>query len=190
MPQAPDSSNLLGRLCQGQEEAANELYRLYADRIRALIRSRCPSFLAPRLDPDDVLQSVFRTFFQTVRHGAYSVPDSNSLWNLLAVIAVNKLRTAHTFHRAARRDVRATEALPEAGVDALLSPESIEVVVRDVVDQLPIGTRAVAQLRLKGYEVGEIAQQLNLSRRSVERLLQRCRQSLRVLLELEEEPNA
>ncbi len=185
MTKSPD---LLDRLCKGQQEAASEVYTLYARRIRALIRSRTSTFLAPRLDPDDVLQSVFRAFFQAVRRGLYRVPDSDSLWNLLAAIALNKVRTAHSFHHAARRDVRLTESLPDTGiVDTLLSSDLIEVAVRDILELLPSMERLIAQMRLQGYEIAEIAARLELSKRSVERLLQRCRQSLRVLLDLEEE---
>jgi RNA polymerase sigma-70 factor (ECF subfamily) len=191
MTEPPDGSDLLQRLRQGQEEAAAELYRLYAERIRALIRSRCSAFLASRLDPDDVLQSVFRAFFEAARRGVYRAPDADSLWSLLAVIALNKLRTVHAGHLAARRDVRATEPLPPDGVvDSLLAPQLIEVEVRDVLEQLPPAVQAVARLRLNGYEVTEIAQRLQLSKRSVERLLQRCREHLNVLLDLGEKANA
>jgi RNA polymerase sigma-70 factor, ECF subfamily len=185
MPQLPQEPNLVSRLCQGQEGAAAELYGTYSNRIRGLIHSRCSGFLAPRLDPEDVLQSVFHAFFLAVRRGVYNIPDSDSLWNLLAAIALNKLRSAHAFHHAARRNVRATESLPAAGaVDHLFSSNLIELAIRDVLEQLPASARAVAQLRLEGYDIAEIAAQLKLSRRSVERLLQRCRQCLRVLLDL------
>ena len=185
MPKSPD---LIDRLCKGQQDAASEVYGLYAAPYPGADSQPHIEFLALRLDPDDVLQSVFRAFFQAVRRGVYRVPDSDSLWNLLAAIALNKLRTAHSFHHAARRDVRLTESLPDTGVvDTLLSSDLIEVAVRDILELLPPMERVIAQMRLQGYEIAEIAVRLELSKCSVERLLQRCRQSLRVLLDLEEE---
>jgi RNA polymerase sigma-70 factor (ECF subfamily) len=182
------TADLLAGVREGQEEAAAQLYAAYADRIRALIRRRCEGLLAPRLDPDDVIQSVFRIFIQAVRQGLYQVPDAESLWNLLAVIALNKLRTVSSFHYAARRDVRVTRPLagPEV-MEALMRPGEMDQTVRDILEQLPAACRFVAQLRLEGYEVAEIAPKLALSKRTVERLLQRCRQRLRVLLELTDE---
>jgi RNA polymerase sigma-70 factor (ECF subfamily) len=186
----PSTAELLEGVRSGREDAASRLYATYAERIRALIRGRCAGLLAPRLDPDDVVQSVFRVFIQAMRRGLYRVPDADSLWSLLAVIALNKLRTASSFHLAARRDVRATAPLTgPAALEALLRPGEMDSAVRDILEQLPVPCRFVAQMRLDGYEVAEIAPKLSLSKRSVERLLQSCRQRLRILLELNDEPD-
>jgi RNA polymerase sigma-70 factor, ECF subfamily len=186
---APTTTDLLEGLRRGEEDAASRLYAAYGERIRGLILARYSGFLASRLDPDDVMQSTFRVFIQAMRRGMYSVPDADSLWNLLAAIATNKLRTAVSFHQAARRDVRATRPLVESeSVEFLLRPGQMDGTVCDTLEQLPATCRFVAQYRLEGYEVGEIAAKLALSKRSVERLLQRCREHLRVLLDLHDEP--
>lgn len=186
---AATTTDLLEGLRRGEQDAAARLYAAYGERIRGLILGRSAGFLASRLDPDDVMQSTFRVFIQAMRRGMYSVPDADSLWNLLAAIATNKLRTAISFHQAARRDVRATRPLVEAeAVEALLRPGQIDHTVGDILEQLPATCRLVAQFRLEGYEVAEIATKLSLSKRSVERLLQRCREHLRVLLDLHDEP--
>ncbi len=49
--------------------------------------------LAGRVDADDIVQSVFRTFFRRVAKGDYEVPDGEELWKLFLVIALNKVRT-------------------------------------------------------------------------------------------------
>ena len=41
--------------------------------------------------------------------GDYDVPPGEELWGLLLVIALNKIRTEETFHRAAKRDVRLSD---------------------------------------------------------------------------------
>src|SRR3954462_13845992 len=98
--------SLLARLRGGQQDAATELYLRYAQRLRALVRARCSTQLARRLEPDDIVQSVFRRFFRRVLQGDYDVPPGEELWGLLLVIALNKIRTEEAFHRAAKRDVR------------------------------------------------------------------------------------
>ena len=41
-----------------------------------------------------------------IEEGDYDVPPGEELWGLLLVIALNKIRTEETFHRAGKRDVR------------------------------------------------------------------------------------
>src|SRR5262245_57537841 len=103
--------NLLERFQQGDREAAAQLYDRYAERLRALTRRKSSSALACRLDPDDIVQSVFRNFFHAARTGGYDIPPGEDLWKLLLVIALNKIRARGTFHRAAKRDVRRTRRI-------------------------------------------------------------------------------
>src|SRR6478609_8909557 len=102
---------LLERFQKGDREAAAVLYTRYADRLRALTRRKSSTALACRLDPDDIVQSVFRNFFHAAREGGYDVPPGEDLWKLLLVIALNKIRARGTFHRAAKRDVRRTRRI-------------------------------------------------------------------------------
>ena len=74
---ASDTS-LLQRFRGGDEGAAAELYLRYADRLRGLIRARCSAQLAARLDADDIVQSVFRSFFRAANAGVYSVPPGKT----------------------------------------------------------------------------------------------------------------
>src|SRR5437660_7554608 len=99
---------LMQQFQQGSQEAATELYLRYANRVRALAQAKCSAELAARLDADDIVQSVFRCFFQAARRGYYDVPAGEELWRILLVIALNKIRDARAFHTAAKRDVRLT----------------------------------------------------------------------------------
>lgn len=175
--------SLLRRLADGQATAADALFRRYADRIRALARARLPAHLTPRTDPEDVVQSVFRVFFENAQKGFYQVPDGNTLWHLLGVVTVNKVRALHTHHGAARRDARLTVAWgPETLEPSEPAADLLEVAVRDVLEHLPAAERATVELRLEGYEVAEIAGRVGRSKRAVERSLQKARQRLTDLM--------
>src|SRR6516225_2129441 len=108
----PDESfsdrSLLRRFRAGQEDAATQLYLRYAGRLLALAQAQCAPDLAPRVDPEDIVQSVFRTFFRRAAQGHYEVPEGEELWKLFLVIGLNKIRATATFHRAAKRDVGVT----------------------------------------------------------------------------------
>src|SRR4051794_8236497 len=109
-PPAPEPSDhsLLQRLQDGSQTAATILYGRYARRLRQLIESNCSTDLARCIEPDDIVQSVFRRFFEHARQGFYDAPSEADLWKVLLVIALNRVRDLGDFYRAGKRDVRLT----------------------------------------------------------------------------------
>src|SRR4051794_23049112 len=96
--------DLLERFRNGDETAATELYLRYAQRVRNLARARCSATVARTLDPDDIVQSVFRPFFERARKGSYQVPEGKALWQLILVIALNRTRPAEAAQSNQRRE--------------------------------------------------------------------------------------
>jgi RNA polymerase sigma-70 factor (ECF subfamily) len=176
---------LVQRWQRGQEDAPNLLHLRYAERLRALAAKKMSSGLAQRVDAEDVVQSVFRTFFRRAAQGQYQVPEGEEIWKLLLVIALNKIRDLGDFHRAARRDVRRTA--DGATYDQAIESESgqddtaltiLRLVIDEVLETLPPSHRPIVELRIEGYEMAEIAERTQRSKRTVERVLQEFRQSL------------
>ncbi|MBI3469334.1 MAG: sigma-70 family RNA polymerase sigma factor [Planctomycetes bacterium] len=181
----PSDRSLLRRFQHGQQDAATLLYQRYAKRLHALAAAQCLPDLARRVDPDDIVQSVFRTFFRRAAEGHYDVPAGEELWKLFLVIALNKVRRAGLFHRAAKRDVRKTadgDAYEQALQDDTGQDEVALTVLRLVIEQtmagLPRSHRQIVELRIQEYEVPEIAGITQRSMRTVERVLQQFRQKL------------
>jgi RNA polymerase sigma-70 factor (ECF subfamily) len=143
-----------------------------------------------RVDPDDIVQSVFRTFFRRAKLGQYSVPEGEELWKLPLVIALNKVRATGAFHRAAKRNVkmtssgeafeRAVESHPARDEEAL---RFLRMVVDDLLRYMPQAHRRIIELRIEGHEVNDIARAVQRSKRSVERELQDFRNRLRTLID-------
>ena len=135
--------SLMRRFRAGSEEAAAELYVRYAKRLRALARARCAPELAARIDADDIVQSVFRSFFQAARKGYYDVPAGEELWRILLVIALNKIRDARAFHTAAKRDVRLTARCerPNFRLDQLQGKPAdhafLQIAIKEALQTLP-----------------------------------------------------
>jgi RNA polymerase sigma-70 factor (ECF subfamily) len=180
--------SLLRRYRRGTSDAATLLYFRYADHLHALAAAKLSPALAPRVAPEDIVQSVFRTFFRRVALGQYEVPDGEDLWKLFLVIALNKIRSAGTFHRAARRDVRRT---PSAAAEAVTEGTSgqdetaltvLRFVIEEILEHLPPSHRAIIEQRIEGHEVAEIAQAVGRSKRSVERVLRDFREQLRTAI--------
>jgi RNA polymerase sigma-70 factor (ECF subfamily) len=178
---------LVRRFQQGSQDAATQIYRRYAERLRALAKSKCSPDLAVRADADDIVQCAFRSFFQAVKRGAYEVAPKEQLWHVLAVIALNRIRSEWAFHRAAKRDVRATAGIASFKHVAQTyrphnSPSACSrLVLADALQSLPPLHRQLIDLRMQGYEVAQIAEQTGRSKRTVERLLQEAREKLQAI---------
>lgn len=188
-PSADSDHSLLQRLRAGQQDAATQLYVRYARRLRGLARNQCSADLAGRVELDDIVQSVFKSFFRGVNQGHYNVPVGEELWQLLLVIALNKIRALGNYHHAAKRDVRATmggDGLDEEQINGH-EPDAVpltflQLVIDETVECLPPAHKQMVQLRIEGYEVAEIAARTHRSKRSVERSLQEFREKLAKVL--------
>jgi RNA polymerase sigma-70 factor (ECF subfamily) len=178
-PAAPSDGSLLRRFGEGDEAAAAALYQRYAARLRALAAPRVDGF-GGRFDEDDIIQSVFRTFFQAAKQRAYAVPPDGELWSLLMVIGLNKVRAYVDHHRAGKRDVYRDDDAD--GHPALAQDETaadfLRLVVAEQLAGLPAASQEIVRLRLIGHEVGEISTRTGRARRTVERVLQEFRAGL------------
>ncbi len=183
-PEATDLS-LLRRIQQGQGDASTELYHRYAERLQALAAAQSGADLGPRLDPEDLVQSVFRTFFRRAGLGHYTVPEGEEIWKLLLVIALNKVRATGAFHRAVKRDVRRTTggAAFDQAVAGRSTPDEapvqfLRMVIAEQLEGWPESHRRMIEMRIEGHEMAEIAAAVARSKRSVERVLQEFQQRL------------
>jgi RNA polymerase sigma-70 factor (ECF subfamily) len=185
-PGGPSDHSLLARYRRGSQDAATQLYLRYADRLRGLARAQLGPALGPRVDPEDVVQSVFRSFFRRADQGYYDVPAGEELWRLFLVLALHKVRGRAAYHRAARRDVGRTVPLPAADSPADRGDEASLTVLRlaidDALTRLSPLQRQMVEGRVAGLEVSEIAARAGRSRRTTERLLQEARRRLARLL--------
>ena len=75
------------------------------DRLIALARGRLSSKLTKRVDPEDVVQSAYRSFFAGVRDGRYDPQRGGDLWRLLVVITLHKLSHQLRRNLSAKRSV-------------------------------------------------------------------------------------
>jgi len=178
-----DDRDLLDRFKHGDQDGATSIYYRYVRRLLALVRAQSSSELATRVEADDIVQSVFRTFFRRAVQGEYDVPEGDELWKLFLVIAVNKIRSTADFYHAAKRDIRrtVTGAAVERFGDRSAEEEAartLKLVVDDLLEKLSPTHQQIIRLRIDGCEVNEIALQMKSSKRSVERVLQGFRQLL------------
>lgn len=177
---------LMRRFRGGEQDAASELYLRYAKRLRRLATRQTSSDLSMRVSSDEIVQSVFRTFFRRVSKGQYDAAGGEDLWRLLLVIALNKIRSAADFHRAQKRDVRRTRSGDALGFTHCTDSSSddevaftvLKMTVDEVLGQLPEGHAEIVRLRIEGRTLPEISEQTGRAQRTTERVLQEFRKSL------------
>ena len=173
--------SLMAEFSNGHREAAEELFHRYSARLQSIARSRLSRYLSSRVDPEDIVQSAFKSFFRRAAAGGYMAPLSNDLFNLLIVITMRKVNAHVDHNRAAMRDVRresGNQSLAENIIDESESLRDLLLTIEDVCRELTATQREIVNLRLEGYTVAEIAAKATRSKRTVERELQNFRQLL------------
>lgn len=183
-----DDRSLLRQFRAGECDAATHLYVRYANRLQALTRQQTNPAFASRFDPEDVVQSVFRTFFRRVSEGMYDVPPGEELWNLLLVLALNKIRTLGKHHQAQKRSIRSTCSMDEVDVTKSDADEDnsyrvLRLVIDEMLSGMPSIKREIIQLRIQGYQVQDIAEKTGRAKRTIERILQQFKQRLAGLID-------
>jgi RNA polymerase sigma-70 factor, ECF subfamily len=185
MSDSTDSRDLADQFRAGNSAAAKELYDRYVDRLVALARRRISQSLASRVDPEDVVQSVFRTFFSRLKAGRFQLDEQDDLCKLLVRITVHKTLRQVAFQKAAKRDpaqelgqedssqqgwlaVLAREPGPE---DAVAFLDSLETFLAKLKPQ----DREILEMRVQGYSNQEIEEKLGVYDRKIRRVLERIR---------------
>jgi RNA polymerase sigma-70 factor (ECF subfamily) len=186
---------LMARLNAGDGGAAEALFRRYAERLLALARSRLEEAVRRKDDPEDVLQSVFKSFFTRHRDGQFDVSSWDGLWTLLALLTVRKCADRIEYFHAACRDVRREEYPgPASGAARVIAadPTPSEIaILTETLTHLMAGLdgtdRDIVMLHLQGYTMPQISARIRRSERTVCRVLERLRKRLRRLRDEGEE---
>jgi RNA polymerase sigma-70 factor (ECF subfamily) len=174
--------SLLAALRGGSDEAAAQVVRQYTSRLIDIARRQISAKLARRVDPEDVVQSAYRSLFHNIQQGRFELGSGEDLWKLLLSITLNKLRRQAQHHTAARRSIDKEHTGSDSAAPGLeaASPEPTPDEAAALVDELEAffkelsdTERPVIELRLQGLSAVEIALETNRSERSVRRILER-----------------
>ena len=171
------------RLRDGESGAAKQLFDDYSRKLIKLAGDHIHPMLLKRFDGEDVVQSVFRSFFRRQEAGKFNIEHSQQLWQLLVTLTLCKTRTHARRHTFERRDAKVDHALADDGLildrqpsseDALALWEEIDL----VLEGLPDRAGEIISMRLEGKTRTEIASELHLSRQSIHRIMKLIQQRL------------
>jgi RNA polymerase sigma-70 factor (ECF subfamily) len=172
---------LIHRVRAGDEAAARELIRRYEPVLRRAVRVR---LLNPRLrrflDPVDVCQSVFGSFFARAVLGQYALETPEQLVQLLLRMARNKVIDVVRKEQAGCRDHRRVQGTDSA-IDRALAGGSgpgeqvaEEEIRREFHRRLTEEERRLIDLRAAGREWADIAAECRQSPDALRKRLARA----------------
>ncbi|MCA9136113.1 MAG: sigma-70 family RNA polymerase sigma factor [Planctomycetales bacterium] len=171
------------RLQEGESNAVKKLFDEYSRRLIHLAGNNIHPALLKRFDGEDVVQSVFRTFFRRQEQGKFHIEHSQQLWQLLVTLTLCKTRSHARRHLADKRNAATDQAMTDENqmLDRQPSPEDALALWEEidaVLAGLPTRTAEIISMRLEGRNRSEIAQQLNLSRQTIHRILKLVQERL------------
>jgi RNA polymerase sigma-70 factor (ECF subfamily) len=189
MTQQRSFDRLMARLRGGDDEAAATVFHRFACQLITLARDQLGTWMRSKVDPEDIVQSVFRSFFVRFQSEAWQFVNWDSLWGLLTLITLRKCSNWCEYLcrecRDGRREIDGGAALcsdaPWEPIDPAPSP-SEAAMLTEAVERLLNGLappeRAVVELSLQGYSAAEIAERLGRATRSVRRVREQVRKWL------------
>ena len=166
-------------------ERSNEIVRENQQHLLQVVRRNLPARLWRLLDPDDLVQSVFRSFFRRRVQGELADETIDDLTKLLVTMTLNKVRNAIQHHQRQRRDVRRDMIVhgdtPDiskfCGQDWNIEHDLyLAELVDKIMAGLPDVQREIILLRMAGRSVSEISNQVSRSERTVLRVLKSAEQ--------------
>jgi RNA polymerase sigma-70 factor, ECF subfamily len=171
-------------------DGARAVFERFTRRLIGLARSQLDAQFRHKIDLEDVIQSVYKSFFLRYGEGALAAEGWDGLWGLLTCITVRKCADRVRYHRAECRDIGREISAPaesnylEPWRDAVgrePTPDEAAVLaetVEHVLRGLDGDERNVVELSLQGYSTQEISASLGRAERSVRRLRERTRKRL------------
>ena len=190
MPSDGSVTRWIDQLPLGDADAVRELWHRYFHRLVGLARKKLADAPRRMADEEDVALSAFDSFCRNAEQGRFpDLADREGLWRLLVLMTARKAarlrrdegrlkrggRQIAEAHEAGEADRRLEELLsrePDPETAALAADEHRRLMAVLGDDDL----RQVAQRRMEGDSVEEIAGRLGYAARSVKRKLQLIRE--------------
>lgn len=182
----------------GDQRAANELHERYLARLVNLAKRHLNEKFNARVDPDDLVQSIFRSVFRITRNRGIDFNDDTGFWKWLSSVALNKtykrLQYMQTLSRTPDRERGSSEFVDaSAAAHHGTMPTTAEVVefadlLESILANLETIDQQIFQLRLEGYTQHEIAERLVIDVRTVRRHMNVIRQRVSEALDGELPP--
>jgi RNA polymerase sigma-70 factor (ECF subfamily) len=171
---------LLERLCHGDDQAAEQVFRTYEPYLRKVVRRQLPARLRAKFDSLDIVQSVWADVLDGFRRAGWRFEDAEHLRAFLVKATRHRFIDRYRQHqRALERERPLAEGEGEAGP----GPRPSELArADDLWDKLlalcPPEHHEILRLKRQGLGAPEIATRTGLHEDSVRRVLRQLARRL------------
>ncbi len=181
------------QLRAGQSAAAKPLWDRYYERLVRLARQKLGGASRRMADEEDVVVTAFENFFRGVEQGRFPrLDDRDDLWQVLVMLTARKV--ANQYQRDLRKkrgegrlrgeSVFISNGEDSDGIDQIVGSEptpefagQVSEECRMLLDRLQDDIlRRIAVAKMEGYSNDEIACQLGVQTRTIERKLKLIRE--------------
>jgi RNA polymerase sigma factor (sigma-70 family) len=162
----------------------------FSRRLIGLARIHLDARLQNKVDPEDVVQSAYKSLFLRYGAGALAAEGWEGLWGLLTLITIRKCADRARYYEADRRNFH-REAEPSGSARSIAlwqqaagrepTPDEAIVLaetVEELLARLDGDERTIVELSLQGFSTQEISEQTGRAERSVRRLREHARRHL------------
>jgi len=170
-------ARLLFRLAEGSDEAFEEIYELYWDKLLRFVQSKIKS----RENAEEIIQDIFIDLWE--RRESRRIHHLNSYLfraarnKVLDALRAQIVREQHRDHAVRQNDDS------DSGTEATLAYRDLSDAVQMALTRMPDKTREVFHMnRFEFLTIREISNRLNLSERTVEYHIAHALQTLRLYL--------
>ena len=192
------STELVTRWKAGDQAAAAELVDRYQQKLLYLVGNHLSEKLRSRVDAEDLVQSILKSAFRVTRDGETVFSDDTGFWKWLVTVGLNK-----TFKRVNREmaDKRSpdreasnghTDEMYSFQLDRQVPTEAEVAEVADLTEailaKLDETQGKILLMRMQGHRQREIAKELKVSEKKVQRNAAKIREAATEILG--EEPPA
>ena len=193
-------NNLLEQVKIGDSEATKELYNQFAQQLIFQASRRISQVFRSKIDPEDIVQSVFRSFFVRFNSDKISFESWGDLYSFLLTVTARKcgenarklLSEKRNINREIVQDRENVDEFIGLGVSKEPTPEQVaifEETLCNLLDPLSESQRTIFRMRLDGHQFVEISEKLGRSERTMYRTMKTLKKRMRAILNQDESPS-
>jgi RNA polymerase sigma-70 factor (ECF subfamily) len=181
---------LLRRARNGSEEAVNEVFDRYGERLHLLVRLRLGARLRRHLDSRDIVQNTMLKAFQAIDR--FEGSSSTALMAWLGHIAENEIRDQADFYERQKRrpdletplenKLGSLRAKVTSAVSRLFAKQQMERIERAFESLEPAHKEVILLRNLEELNFGEIGERMQRSTEACRKLYARAMANLALLM--------
>jgi RNA polymerase sigma-70 factor (ECF subfamily) len=167
---------LLEKLCSGDAQAAEQVYRAYEPYLRKVVRRQLPRKVRTKFDSADIVQSVWADVVQGFREAGWHFADAAHLRAFLVKVTRNRFLDRLRQHQRALEHEQPLEGTARELLPASRQPCPNEVIQADelwekMLALCPPAHHEMLRLKRQGLTLAEIAVHTGLHEGSIRRII-------------------